>query len=138
MRPLDIICRDTLFLERRGNPAVSPLAPLMAAESDPTPELVAVLDMGASAIRLVVAEVSPNRPARTIDEASRGVLLGVSGLSTNIEVISIVDRFLEHARVYYFLNGGDDQVYLYENGSRFDAHCGATGFCGYCAAHHAS
>jgi polyphosphate kinase len=27
-------------------------------------------------------------------------------------VISIVDRFLEHSRVYYFLNGGEEQVYL--------------------------
>ena len=38
--------------------------------------LVAVLDMGASAIRLVVGEIAPNRSIRTIEEASRGVLLG--------------------------------------------------------------
>jgi polyphosphate kinase len=37
---------------------------------------------------------------------------GVKGVSANIEVISIVDRFLEHARAFYFLNGGNEQVYL--------------------------
>ena len=27
-------------------------------------------------------------------------------------MVSIVDRFLEHSRIYYFLNGGEDEVYL--------------------------
>jgi len=37
---------------------------------------------------------------------------GVKGVSENIEVTSIIDRFLEHARIFYFRNGGHEEVYL--------------------------
>jgi polyphosphate kinase len=37
---------------------------------------------------------------------------GVPGVSDNIEVVSIVDRYLEHARAFYFRNAGHEEVYL--------------------------
>jgi polyphosphate kinase len=96
-RLLDLIARE---INRSGPEAPGRI--MLKVNSLADKEIVRMLYMASQAGVKVLLNV-------------RGVCMlipGVKGFSDNIRVVSIIDRYLEHSRIYYFANGGAEELYL--------------------------
>ncbi len=94
---LRLICEEAKFFKDTGKGHI-----IAKMNSLQDPEIVEALYEASNAgvkIELLVRGICCLRP-------------GIAGMSENIRVVSVVDRFLEHSRIYYFRAGGARRMYL--------------------------
>ncbi|MDP5081860.1 MAG: polyphosphate kinase 1, partial [Winogradskyella sp.] len=88
-------------------------------------EIVSAKNGGDAYIKLKLNSISSYKMIDKLYEASRAgvkiqmiirglccVVPGIKGMSENIEIISIIDKFLEHTRLYIFSNNNDPKIYI--------------------------
>lgn len=102
--PLDLAEKTAALIEREIEHA------RQGREAHIIAKMNALLDK-----KIVQALYQASQAGVQIDLIVRGICAlrpGVRGVSDNIRVRSIVGRFLEHSRIYYFANGGQEEIYI--------------------------
>ena len=90
--------RREIELHSKQRPGLIQMKINALEDSDITRELYLASEAGVR-VDLIVRDTCRMRP-------------GIPGLSDNVRVISVVGRFLEHSRIYYFHNGGEEEYYI--------------------------
>jgi polyphosphate kinase len=102
--PVDLAEKSLRLLEREAEHALAGRPARIIAKMN------ALLDKS-----IIKALYQASQAGVEIDLIVRGMCAlrpGVRGVSENIRVRSIVGRFLEHSRIFYFQNGGDEEIYV--------------------------
>ena len=102
--PLDLAEKCIALIDREADHA------RQGRDARITAKMNALVDKG-----VVQALYRASQAGVEIDLMVRGICTlrpGVRGVSDRIRVRSIVGRFLEHSRIYYFANGGDEEIYI--------------------------
>ena len=102
--PVDLAEKSLRLIEREAEHAIAGRPARIIAKMN------ALLDKS-----VIKALYQASQAGVEIDLIVRGMCAlrpGVRGVSENIRVRSIVGRFLEHSRIFYFQNGGDEEVYV--------------------------
>jgi len=102
--PLDLAEKCVALIDREADHARA------GKEAHIIAKMNALLDK-----KIVQALYRASQAGAQIDLIVRGICAlrpGVRGVSDNIRVRSVVGRFLEHSRIYYFANGGDEEIYI--------------------------
>ena len=102
--PVNLRARMTALVEREAAHAAAGRPARVVAKIN------SITDLG-----IIRALYAASRAGVAVDLFVRGVCMlrpGVPGISESIRVRSVVGRFLEHSRVFYFENGGDEEVFI--------------------------
>jgi polyphosphate kinase len=102
--PVNLRERMTAFIEREA-----------ASASEGRPARIIAKINSLTDLAIIRALYVASQAGVEIDLIVRGVCMlrpGVAGVSENIRVRSVVGRFLEHSRIFYFENGGDAEVFI--------------------------
>jgi polyphosphate kinase len=102
--PLDLADKCIALIDREADHA------LQGREARIIAKMNALLDKN-----VIQALYRASQAGVEIDLIVRGICAlrpGVRGVSERIKVRSIVGRFLEHSRIYYFANGGEEEIYM--------------------------